>query len=128
MNINEPVTHASDGTCISHDASSFKQRLKIKSADLKASDIDQCLHGQAERWFATELAEATRVGIPTSVDLWCPELEKRFKEIPTVALQKLKSLRYTNSDTRARKGPEEFIQKIITLNNTLQASQLKPAK
>lgn len=45
----------------------------------------------------------------TDIKLWYTELENRFRESPSVAFSRLESLRYTISDVRARKDPEDYV-------------------
>ncbi|KAL9591807.1 MAG: hypothetical protein Q9179_007352, partial [Wetmoreana sp. 5 TL-2023] len=90
------------------------ESLRVKADDGSlARNLDQCLLGKAERWYTEEISDITRAGLQTSVDLWCKELEARFRESPNTALDKSEKARYTVSDARARKDPEEYIQSIV---------------
>ena len=108
-----------DGKTVYHNVFSFTNRLRVKAAtDANASmamakNLDQCLLGKAERWFTEEISNTTRAGLQTSTDLWCAELEARFREAPGIALAKLERLAYTIADVRARKDPEDYIQQVV---------------
>ena len=60
-----------------------------------AQSLDECLQGQADQWYINELTDAIRAGIRTDINLFCKELETRFKDPPGIALSRLESLRYT---------------------------------
>lgn len=115
-NASKPV-ESQDGKTVYHNVFSFTSRLRVKATGNEAATIaknlDQCLLGKAERWYTEELSDVTRAGLQTGVELWCKELEARFREAPGVALSKLEALRYTVQDVRARKDPEEYVQQII---------------
>ena len=112
----DPV-ETTDNKTIYHNVFSFTERLRVKKGGIDAVEIaqnlDQCLLGKADRWYTSELSDLGRAGLKTNLELWCKELEKRFREAPGVALSKLESLRYTIADVRARRDPEDYIQQII---------------
>jgi hypothetical protein len=115
-------TETTDGKTTYHNVFSFTARIRVKtqqvtsgpwtSANL-AAKLDQCLKGKAELWYTNEISATTRAGLKTGIDLWCTELEVRFRDAPGAALEKLESLRYTVRDARARRDPEDFVQNII---------------
>ncbi|KAL8794664.1 MAG: hypothetical protein Q9182_007604, partial [Xanthomendoza sp. 2 TL-2023] len=80
------------------------------------------------RWFTEEISATTRADLQTSIDLWCTELESRFRESPSVALSRLEGLRYTISDVRARKDPEDLIQLIVVNGNNAGTATTESAQ
>ncbi|RKF62284.1 hypothetical protein OnM2_034088, partial [Erysiphe neolycopersici] len=82
------------------------------------TQLDQCLKGKAELWYTNEISNTTRAGLKASIENWCTELETRFRMSPGVALEKLEKLKYTISDVRRRKDPEEFVQNIVVLGKS----------
>ena len=114
----EPV-ESLDGKTIYHNVFAFTNRLRVKAStdqnasSLIAKNLDQTLLGKAQRWFTEEISDTTRAGLQTNIELWCKELENRFREAPGIALAKLERLTYTVADVRARKDPEDYIQQVI---------------
>ena len=116
----DPVENR-DGKTIYHNVWSFTNRVRVKAAsdspETVRGNLDTCLLGKAERWYTEELNELSRTGLrndPNGVQSWCDALETRFRESPGVSLARLETIKYTIRDVRARKDPEEYIQKIIT--------------
>ncbi|KAG9233437.1 hypothetical protein BJ875DRAFT_45009 [Amylocarpus encephaloides] len=113
-----------DGRMTYHNVFSFTSRLRTKTqgvttgnwqGQIVATNLDQCLKGKAENWYTNEISVTTPAGLKTSIDLWCFELESRFRESPGVVLTKLERLRYTIRDARPRKDPEEYVQVLATI-------------
>ncbi|RKF55936.1 hypothetical protein OnM2_085014 [Erysiphe neolycopersici] len=97
------------------DYSLRPQDIGFFSSDNEASNSTSFVEGEAELRYTNELSVITRAGLPTNLNFWCSELERRFQESPSVALSKLERLRYTVRDVQARKKPEEFVNRIIVL-------------
>ena len=128
-----------EGKTIYHNVFSFTSRVRVKTSSANANDatsvarnLDQCLLGKAERWYTEEISDTTRDGMQNNINNWCTELENRFRQAPGMALAKLESLRYTISDVRARKDPEEYVQEIVVNGKnagtaTTEASQVMMA-
>ncbi|TQS33317.1 hypothetical protein Golomagni_06333, partial [Golovinomyces magnicellulatus] len=111
-----------DSRTMYHNVFSFTARLKALALDVTsgpftpssvACKLHQCLRGKAELWYTNEISPTTRAGLRTGIELWCSELENRFREAPSTSLAKLEKLRYTTGHVRARRDPEEFIQQVI---------------
>lgn len=116
-----------DNGTIYHNIFSFTQRVKVMTNDDTTSiwygpkidrHLHQCLLGNAEQWFTNVISQTTRAGMMTNIDLWCTELEKRFRDAPGQALTKLERLKYTMSDAQDRKDPEQFILKVLSLGKS----------
>ena len=115
-----------DNKTVYHNVFSFTRRVKAKvqvsgvwSNENIAAKLDQCLRGKAEVWYTSEISATTRAGLRTGVDLWCTELETRFRESPGAALSRLERLKYSVYDARNRRDPEDFVQSIVV--NSLSA-------
>ncbi|RDL33672.1 uncharacterized protein BP5553_08040 [Venustampulla echinocandica] len=115
-------SESTDGKTTYHNVFSFTARVRVKSQNVTngpwssinlAAKLDQCLKGKAELWYTNEISATTRAGLKTGIDLWCSELETRFRDAPGAALEKLEASRYTIRDVRSRKDPEDFVQDII---------------
>lgn len=114
-----------------HSVFSFTTCLRVKSADddkSVARNLDQCLLGKAQRWYTEEISATTRAGLHTSIDLWCGELEARFRESPNIAQNRLEKARYTINDARARKDHEEYIQSIIACGKNAETATTANAR
>ncbi|KAI0993066.1 hypothetical protein K3495_g15118, partial [Podosphaera aphanis] len=117
-------TSFQDGKTVYHDVFSFTARVRTRtegnksgswSAQNVAAKLDLCLRGDAETWYTNELSPVTRAGFSTNLGFWCSALEHRFRDSPTVALDKLEKLRYTIHDARIQQSPEEYVQNIVVL-------------
>ncbi|KAI1002387.1 hypothetical protein K3495_g5820 [Podosphaera aphanis] len=75
-------------------------------------------------WYTNEITTKLRAGLKASHELWCDELERRFRMPPGNALKELRSLKYGIEQFRARQDPEAFVRKAIlygTASNTAPA-------
>ncbi|KAI1005179.1 hypothetical protein K3495_g3038 [Podosphaera aphanis] len=121
---NDEAAHVEtiDNKTIHRNVFSFIARLKALTLGVTsgpftpssvACKLHQCLRGKAELWYTNETSPTTHAGLKSGVELWCSELENRFREAPSTSLAKLEKLRGTVGHVRARKDPEEFIQQVI---------------
>lgn len=98
----------------------FTNRLKVlastRDTGQLARAIENCLKGEAEKWWNNEISNVQRIGLvhdPTGVNEWCAILEARFKQPPSEALQTLHNLRCTTQDARNRKSPTTYVSEIV---------------
>ncbi|KAI0991403.1 hypothetical protein K3495_g16784, partial [Podosphaera aphanis] len=97
----QPIDYV-DGKTIYHNVFSFIHRIKVNTTGVTsgcwansnvAAKLHLCLRGKAEKWYTNEISAVTRAGLKAGVELWCQELEARFRESPSIALQRLERLR-----------------------------------
>ncbi|KAI6245286.1 hypothetical protein HI914_06500 [Erysiphe necator] len=121
VNAIEPVETV-NGSTVYHNVFSFTARIRAKvsrsenspwSSTNLAQKLDQCLKGKAELWYTNEISDTTRAGLQAGHELWCSELEARFRMPAGEALRELHALKYGIEDVRARKDPETFVQKVV---------------
>ncbi|KAI1002267.1 hypothetical protein K3495_g5938 [Podosphaera aphanis] len=112
-----------DGKAYYHNVYNFTARIKANvtpgesgpwSSASVAQKLDQCLKGKAELWYTNEISDTMRAGLKANHQLWCNELEARFRMAPDEALRQLHNLKYGMEEVRARKDPGAFLQKVVT--------------
>lgn len=117
------TTHT-EGKTTCHDVFGFTARVRAKTEGISsgicspasvAIKLDACLKGKAECWYTNELSSVSRAGLTTNLEFWCSEFEKRFRQSPSTALEKLENKRYKIQDVRMRKEPEDYVQNMISL-------------
>ena len=87
---------------------------KTASGDRVRDLISTCLKGEALRWFETELTEIEKDYFrEATVEKWCTNLVKRFKERTPTALKKLQTESYTYADARRGRTPRSYMQNIL---------------
>ena len=100
---------------------SFIARIQVavltRDAAMMRQNLDLCLKGEAQDWWANQLVHITQVGIMsdnTVVEEWIKALEKRFREAPNMALGKLQGMRYTVQDAQNNRKPSKYVTAIAT--------------
>jgi hypothetical protein len=109
------LVEASQGITTYRNVFSFTARVRLKAetnANL-AENLDRCLKGEAEMWYTDEPSPADRARLKTGIDIWCSELEARFRCLSSTALNRLNEWRYTIENVQAGVFPETFFTGVI---------------
>lgn len=92
----------------------LKDLEKTASASRVRDLISTCLKGEALRWHTSELTELERDYFrEASIERWCTNLIKRFKERSPTALKKLQTESYTYADACRGRKPRAYMQDIL---------------
>jgi hypothetical protein len=85
-------------------------------APIVRMNLHTCLRGIAQNWYTGELGPLERDGLrfnPNGVDAWVQALQKRFKDHPAVAVQKMQAERYTANDARNDRSMRSYVASIL---------------
>ena len=98
-------------------AKSIAQSKEPEGPNLVRRSLEQCLRGAALMWHTHELSELEQDalrGLGTGLERWEAMLLKRFKELRSVALQRLMGEKYTTNDAKHRKEPTAYVQSVLS--------------
>jgi hypothetical protein len=101
------------------DVHLFVSRLKdaaaIKGADQVKIQLPGALKGIALKWYMNELNDDTRLlmRISEGMTIWCEKLTKRFRENPSIAMDKAFKERFTLQNARDGRAPADYVSNIF---------------
>ena len=104
---------------IYRDVHAFVDRLNdmliIYGAPTIRTNLVKCLRGRARVWYTTQLTPLKKEGLRNGagISLWASALINKFRESPTVALNRLSGIKYTTTDAQQKQEPAEYVYEVI---------------
>ena len=119
----EPTTTVGSYTHY-HNVYAFIKRVRVMAEvvaeDCLAQRLDECLLGRALIWWDEELSKESRANLRASLDVWCKELEERFKLSPLTVQVRLQGLRYGIDHVQMGRDPLAFVHKAFLYEKNCQ--------